>query len=37
MNNDITLVLLILPRGFISIVYDDDDDDDDTLRLIQTS
>lgn len=36
MNNDITLVLLILPRGFISIVYDDDDDDD-TLRLIQTS
>lgn len=30
------LVLLILPRGFISIVYDDDDDDD-TLRLIQTS
>lgn len=37
MNNDIMLVLLILPRGFISIVYDDDDDDDDTLRLIQTS
>lgn len=36
MNNDIMLVLLILPRGFISIVYDDDDDDD-TLRLIQTS